>query len=158
MNRWASARLPLKIVGKAPMSLTSPPAGTTCWFAAPPVPPPPPPPPPPLPGFPPGVQPKALCQMLLTASWGFWVVVVDVEVVAVWTVAAVDIVVANLVNGFDSGFSSLGGAYIGLFWMMFASFSASRIASSFDECSSSDSSTSCASSSNSSASGSRFPR
>ena len=82
----------------------------------------------------------------------------DVEVVAVWTVVAVDISVANLENGFGSGFSSLGGAYIGLFRMMFASFSASRIASSFDECSSSDSGASCASSSNWSASGNRLPR
>ena len=105
-----------------------------------------------------GVQSCALPILLLTVSWGFWVVVVGVEVVAVWTVVVVDIVVANLVNGLDSGFSSLGGAYIGLFRMMFASFSASRIASSFDECSSSDSGTSCASSSNSSTSGSRFPR
>ena len=81
-----------------------------------------------------------------------------VEVVAVWMVVAVDIIVVNLVNGFDSGFSNLGGAYMGLFRMMFASFSASRIASSFDECSSADSGGSCASSSNSSTSGSCFPR
>ena len=85
-------------------------------------------------------------------------VVVDIEVVAVWTVVAVDIVVVNLENGFDNGFSSLGGAYMGLFLMIFVSFSASRIASSFDECSPSDSSGSCASLSNSSTSGARLPR
>ena len=40
-------------------------------------------------------------------------------------VVAVDIVVVILENGFGSGFSSLGGAYMGLFRMMFTSFSAS---------------------------------
>ena len=83
---------------------------------------------------------------------------VTVEVVVVWIVVAVDIIVASLENSLWSGFSNLGGACIGLFRMMSASLSASRSASSFDECSASDSGASCASSSNSSSSGNRFPR
>ena len=50
---------------------------------------------------------------------------VDVEVVVVWIVVAVDMIVASLENGLWSGLSSLGGACMELFRMIFASLSAS---------------------------------